>query len=540
MGEKQVDSETFLKIVRKSGLIEESLIKKVEDRVLEKLDGRLPSSAKKLATVFQKDDLLTAWHCEKLLTGKYKGFFLGKYKLLGHIGTGGMSSVYLAEHQLMGDRRAIKVLPKSRVKDSTYLARFQLEAKAIASLNHRNIVRAFDIDNEGEVHYIVMEYVDGLDLQQIVKRDGPMDFSTTADAIAQSARGLQHAHERKVIHRDIKPANLLIDSTQTVKLLDMGLALISASEDESLTVANNENVLGTADYLAPEQALNSHKVDHRADIYGLGCTMYFLITGKPPFSDGTLAQRIARHQTEMPKPVRELRPDCPGELEGVCFKMIQKDPAYRYQTADAVAELLEKFASRVKPGAKVSIGLGDTAPEFQDDSSILKSGSSKTSTSSSSSRQRDPSGDTTSMSSGETLGDLPHQVEAKARNLSSSDSGRLVDMKKDELTDGSFLDLQLESGYRPDSKLGQNQQSSADSKSSGSSNGSSVQGNGTPSDVGVGQRSDVVYSSGVASARRRLDQSPTEGLSPKYLAIVGVALFAIAMGLGFVLARLTS
>ena len=187
MADKQVTSEQLLRIVAKSGLVDKSDVDRVADRVREKLDGRLPRRAEKLAAVFVHDGLLTDWQTEKLLTGKYKGFFLGKYRLLGHIGTGGMSSVYLARHVAMGDRRAIKVLPKSRVADATYLARFQMEAKAIASLNHPNIVRAFDIDRENDVHYIVMEYVDGLDLQQIVKRGGPMDLATVADAIAQAA-----------------------------------------------------------------------------------------------------------------------------------------------------------------------------------------------------------------------------------------------------------------------------------------------------------------------------------------------------------------
>ncbi len=144
-----------------------------------------------------------------------------------------------------------------------------------------------------------MEYVDGVDLQQLVKRDGPLDPAHAALLLAQAADGLSHAHQRGVIHRDVKPANLLLDNDGRVRLLDMGLALVAAQEEQSLTVAHNENVLGTADYLAPEQALNSHKVDHRADIYGLGCTLYYLITGKPPFPEGTLAQRIAKHQTEM-------------------------------------------------------------------------------------------------------------------------------------------------------------------------------------------------------------------------------------------------
>ena len=190
----QVTSEAFLEFVAKSGLVDSQKLASLEAKVREKCDGKLPLSAKRLASVFEKQGLLTAWHTEKLLTGKYKGFFLGKYKLLGHIGTGGMSSVYLAEHTGLHHKRAIKVLPKSRVKDASYLARFRLEAKVIASLNHPNIVIAYDIDNEGDVHYIVMEYVNGLDLQQLVKRDGPLDCAYAADLVRQAARGLEHAH----------------------------------------------------------------------------------------------------------------------------------------------------------------------------------------------------------------------------------------------------------------------------------------------------------------------------------------------------------
>ena len=445
---QKLTSERFLQMVAKSGIVDAKASDRLVEKVRKKFDGGLPVSTKKLAALFVKEGLLTDWHVDKLLAGKYKGFFLGKYKLLGHIGTGGMSSVYLGEHLKMGDKRAIKVLPKSRVNDATYLARFMLEAKAIASLNHPNIVLAYDIDNEDDVHYIVMEYVDGLDLQQLVKRDGAIDPSTVADLIGQAARGLAHAHEKGVIHRDVKPANLLIDVDGVVRLLDMGLALVTATDDESLTVANNENVLGTADYLAPEQALNSHEVDHRADIYGLGCTMYFLLTGKPPFSDGTLAQRIAKHQTEMPTAIRQMRPDCPGELEGICVKMIQKDMRYRYQSASDVAEVLEKFTSKVPKGTKVTAGLGDM-PEFDTD----ESSSISLDDDDSSSRY----GDTISNKNDDTLANNRSNLVRK-KGLSASDSGRLVDVKpRPDLVGGSFLDLQSESGYRPNSHVGEKQ-----------------------------------------------------------------------------------
>ncbi|WP_246114623.1 serine/threonine protein kinase [Rubripirellula tenax] len=500
---------------------------KVSDRLVvkvrEKLDGGLPSNPKKLAGIFKKEGLLTAWHIEKLLAGKYKGFFLGKYKLLGHIGTGGMSSVYLAEHVRMGDKRAIKVLPKSRVRDATYLARFQLEAKAIASLNHPNIVMAYDIDNEGDVHYIVMEYVDGLDLQQLVKRDGAMDFSTAAEVISQAARGLAHAHERGVIHRDVKPANLLIDPVGGVRLLDMGLALVTAGDDESLTIANNENVLGTADYLAPEQALNSHQVDHRADIYGLGCTLYFLLTAKPPFSDGTLAQRIAKHQTEMPTSIRQLRSDCPGELEGICVKMIQKDPKYRYQSASEVAEVLTKFAMAVPKGSTVTAGMG-ARPNFDGagSSSISLDDLQRSSVG---------QGDTITNKNDDTLASARSEL-IRGNGISASDSGRLVDVKqRPDLIDGSFLDLQLESGYRPSSNVAQ--RGSASNPISGSI--SSV---GRPA-MRSTSTSDVHEDSGSGSGRRRPSQV-NKGLDPILIGALVTALFIIALAIGFFLARVTS
>ncbi|MCA9226021.1 MAG: protein kinase, partial [Planctomycetales bacterium] len=342
----KVDSARFLELVKRSKLVEQDRLDAAVAVCRERNEAELPAKAETIADQFIESGLITRWHADKLLDGKYKGFFLGKYKLLGHIGTGGMSSVYLAEHTLMHRQRALKVLPRSRVEESSYLARFHREAQAIAALDHPNIVRAYDVDNEGDTHYLVMEYVDGRDLLNIVKEDGLLDFVTIAGYVAQAAEGLQHAHESGLIHRDVKPANLLVDSTETVKILDLGLALFSDDQRASLTIAHNENVLGTADYLAPEQAINSHDIDARADIYGLGCTMYFLLTGHPPFPDGTLAQRIAKHQSQMPAPIRDDRPDCPPELAAICVKMIQKRPAERYQTMQEVAEALDDWLER--------------------------------------------------------------------------------------------------------------------------------------------------------------------------------------------------
>ena len=284
---------------------------------------------------------ITAWHKDNLLTGKYKGYFLGSYKLLQHIGSGGMSSVYLAEHTMMGREVAIKILPRSRVSSETsYLKRFLQEAQAAAALNHPNIVTAYDIDNESGIYYLVMEYVNGEDLSALVKRVGPLECGVAADYICQAAEGLAHAHENNLIHRDMKPANLLVDKEGVVKILDMGLALFTESDRASLTLAYDENVLGTADYLAPEQARNSHTVDPRADIYGLGCTLYFLLTGHPPFTEGTLPQRILAHQKKEAPAITLDRPDCPPDLIAICKKMMAKKADNRQQSMLEVQENL--------------------------------------------------------------------------------------------------------------------------------------------------------------------------------------------------------
>jgi eukaryotic-like serine/threonine-protein kinase len=388
--------------------------------------------------------LITRWHADKLVVGKYKGFFLGKHKLLGHLGSGGMSSVYLAEHRAMHHKRAIKVLPKSRLGNSSYLARFQLEAKAIAALNHPNIVRAFDIDQENDTHYIVMEYVDGADLQTMVKRrldkykDQPdkkfLDFGLVAGYIAQAARGLQHAHDMGLIHRDVKPANLLVNSNGVIKLLDLGLALFSDDTQASLTIDYNDKVLGTADYLAPEQALNSHTVDSRADIYGLGCTMYFLLTGHPPFPEGTIAQRIAKHQSTMPPDIRAERPEVPGELEGICFKMIQKDPKFRYPNCTTVAEVLEQWLEKYKKE------VADRASRSGIDSSIGLGTEVSSDRTGSGTRRAATDVDTVNNAGGDTMGGRPRS------SLSTSDSGVMlpVSFQNTDSSVGSTIDLEAE------------------------------------------------------------------------------------------------
>lgn len=343
---RELNVKKLLDYVRRSQLVPEDQLEELLSELKSRHGGELPDDSVAVTRALVHRGLISNWHAGNLLRGKYKGYFLGKYKLLGFLGRGGMSSVYLAEHTLMRRKQAIKVFPRKRLEDASYLERFKLEALATAALDHPNIVRAYDIDQAGDVHYLVMEYVSGCDLQTLVKRSGPLEYRAAGNYIAQAARGLRHAHDAGFIHRDVKPANLLLDDSGCIKILDLGLALFSRDKEASLTLLHNESVLGTADYLAPEQALSSHDVDSRADIYGLGCTFYFLLTGKPPFPEGTLAQRIVKHQSKMPPDVRQGRDDCPGELAEICFKMIQKKPRSRYQTMQEVAETLETWCER--------------------------------------------------------------------------------------------------------------------------------------------------------------------------------------------------
>jgi serine/threonine-protein kinase len=335
----------FLSVVRQSRLIPEAILEAEAERLgwaSKDGDGDSQVTIAELARHLIRRGLLTGWQTEKLLAGKHKGFFLGKYKLLQPLGAGGMSFVYLAENQWLGQRRAIKVLPKSKVADSSFLERFYREARAAAQLDHPHIVRTYDIDQQGDQHFMVMEYVEGEDLTTVVKRGGPLEPALAAEYLRQAALALQHAHQAGLIHRDVKPGNLLLNRQGHVKLLDLGLAKFS-QQTSDLTIVHNETLMGTADYLSPEQALNSHLVDLRTDIYSLGGTLYFLIAGHPPFPEGTVAQRLVRHQSVDPPTLQSLRADCPLFLSQLCQWMMRKPLDERCRDCGEVLAWLEKW-----------------------------------------------------------------------------------------------------------------------------------------------------------------------------------------------------
>lgn len=330
----------FLELLSRSGLVDsQSLSDYIRNR---HAASDLPKVPSELAEVLVRDGVLTRFQAGQLLQGRWRNFVLsGKYKILECLGSGGMGSVFLCEHLLMCRRVALKVLPASRANDPAAVERFHREARAVAHLDHPNIVGAYDIDHDGKLHFLVMEYIDGSTLERIVEKTGPMTLCRAAHYVRQAALGLQHAHESGLVHRDIKPSNMLVDRNGTVKILDMGIARFFRDQSDDLTNRNVQNPLGTADYMAPEQAIDSHSVDIRADIYGLGATFYFLLTGKSPFKDGTPMEKMIWHQIRLPRPIREIRPEVPEELSAVLDRMLAKTPEQRFQTpaevADAVA-----------------------------------------------------------------------------------------------------------------------------------------------------------------------------------------------------------
>jgi hypothetical protein len=335
--------DEFLDLVQKSGVAEPAKLNPYVQRL--KDSKALPTEPSKLAGLLVRDALLTYFQAEQILQGKWKRFFIGKYKVLERLGIGGMGQVFLCEHKLMRRRVAVKVLPTAKAADPSSLQRFYREARAVAALDHPNIVRAYDIDQDENLHFLVMEFVDGTNLQDLVKKFGPLDVLRACHYVYGSAVGLQYAFEMGIVHRDIKPGNVLVDRSGVVKILDMGLARFFNDEEDQLTKKYDENVLGTADYLAPEQAVESHTVDIRADVYSLGGTFYFLLTGQPPFPEGSVAQKLLWHQTRDPKPVRQLRPEVPAELAAVLARMMAKEPADRFQTP---AELMTALARWVQ------------------------------------------------------------------------------------------------------------------------------------------------------------------------------------------------
>jgi serine/threonine protein kinase len=263
-----------------------------------------------------------------------------RYQILGLLGTGGMGAVYKAQHRIMERIVALKVISPELVANPRTVHRFHLEVKAAARLSHRNIVTAFDAEQAGDTHFLVMEYVEGTTLGRMVEKKKQFPVAHACEYIRQAAQGLQHALEQGMVHRDIKPQNLMLTPKGRIKILDFGLArfVSESAKDSGLTALGA--VMGTPDYMAPEQAQDAHKADIRSDIYSLGCTLHCLLRGRPPYPEGTGIQKILAHLEQEPPLLLNFRDDVPPELEQVIKRMMAKDPAKRYQTPKDVARAL--------------------------------------------------------------------------------------------------------------------------------------------------------------------------------------------------------
>jgi eukaryotic-like serine/threonine-protein kinase len=347
-----IDRQTFLANVRQSGLLTAEETANVEKDLPASNRGR------SIARVFVEKGLLTRFQAERLLVNRTAGFLLGQYRILDQIGRGGMGRVFKAEHRTMGRIVALKVLAPDLLRTGRAQEMFLREVRAAAQLVHPNIVTAYDANEIDGRYYLVLEYVDGPNLEQLVRRQGPLPVGQACDYVRQIAHGLQCAHQLGMVHRDVKPANILVqrrglngDDVGLVKISDFGLARLhnpnvadefSGHPGTIMTKANT--VMGTPDYLSPEQARSLHKTDIRSDLYSVGCTFYFLLTGQVVFPGGGTLDKLIRHGAEKAADARDLRPETPAEVAAIVEKLLAKHPPDRYQTPAELAAALEPFA----------------------------------------------------------------------------------------------------------------------------------------------------------------------------------------------------
>jgi serine/threonine protein kinase len=332
--------ETILKQLEDSGIVAAG---KLKEFVPPKAH---PSSGDELVKELVKQKQLTPFQAQHVNAGKAKSLILGGYTILDKIGAGGMGQVFKALHRRMDRIVAIKMLPTAMMKDAAAAARFEREVRAAAKLNHPNIVTAYDADQANGVHFLVMEYVEGSDLSALVKKNGPFPVSKAVNYVLQAARGLEFAHKKGVVHRDIKPANLLLDNEGTVKILDMGLARIDQGDGEAQAeLTGTGAVMGTVDYMSPEQAFNTHNADARADIYSLGCSLYYLIAGKATYGGDSVMEKLLAHREKPIPSLRNAQPDISEQVQAVFTKMVAKKIEDRYQTMTEVIAALEQCSS---------------------------------------------------------------------------------------------------------------------------------------------------------------------------------------------------
>jgi serine/threonine protein kinase len=361
-------AEQFYEHLQRSRLLTAEQLADLHDEV--RANGSL--SANEWADKLVNRGLITPWQARQMLSGRH-AFFVGKYKLLERLGAGGMGTVFKAYHPMTDRVVALKLVNKALLANPPAVARFRTEVRLICSLNHPNIITAYDADSEGDMHFLVMEFGQGRDLRSWLKEFGPLPVNWACDCIRQAALALDHAHQRGLVHRDIKPENLLVEGADPatppkVKLLDMGLARLMHEEPaEDAELAGAGKLMGTPDYISPEQATEASNADIRSDIYSLGASFYKLLTGEVPFEGGDVRQRLmARLLKDAPR-ASSRRTDLPEAVDEIVARMLAREPGERYQTPAEVAEALFPFTFE---GEKITASVGKTSDVGEVDSAL--------------------------------------------------------------------------------------------------------------------------------------------------------------------------
>ena len=369
MATQTADVAEYCSLLAKSKLLPQEEIDSVLKRWKDEAGGA-NDQVEAFSKFLVSKRILTVWQAAMMQRGRADGFFLERYKILDQIGKGQMGGVYKAVHSL-GQMVALKILPASRAKDPRVLGRFQREARLLTQLDHPNVVRAFQVGESGGRHFIVMEFLEGETLDEILQRRKKLPVVEAVRLVRQALDGLQHLEDKRMVHRDLKPSNLMIlpagkDSTldSTVKIVDIGLGRElfdeTAPEGQIDTQLTAEGaVVGTPDYMAPEQAKDARSADIRADMYSLGCVLYHSITGRTPFPDTNIMTQMLRHATESPPPMSKFAEVPPG-LQEVLDKLVSKKPDDRHQTPSEASEALKRFQTAGADAAKA-----DMTPAFK-------------------------------------------------------------------------------------------------------------------------------------------------------------------------------
>ena len=363
-----ISIKELLQNLTESGLLSDAEISTIHDSIGARSDVR---SAESFARELVRQNHLTKLQAAAVLKGKTKNLVFGEYVVLEKIGSGGMGQVFKANHRPTGKMVAVKVLSADAVKNRRLIERFKKEARAVARLKHPNIVRAYEAGKINRIRYLVMEYVEGENLLARVKRKGPLPIEECVRSVLEAARGLDYAHQKGVIHRDIKPSNLLRDKlTGRVKVLDMGLARVDEPDEDEIRLTMPGQMLGTARFMSPEQVEDARKADVRSDVYSLGCTLYFLLRSKAPYSGETVAHTLMAHVSSPIPDLCRKRKDAPKWLGDVFQKMLAKKARDRYQTMGELVETIQHHLGEDLT-AHEDVEHGSDSPDNEDEFSKL-------------------------------------------------------------------------------------------------------------------------------------------------------------------------